>query len=125
MTIPFNTSIIGELNGCPNQVIAIAKHTANRNPVVQLTTTREIGESDDSFIYRLRINLRSLIATHGHNHHLTLYCRDKSDIDELTNDEDQNISRKLWYISDNNQSQADRVKALSLILDTHYGICRH
>ncbi|MFH1658554.1 MAG: hypothetical protein ABIG35_04495 [Pseudomonadota bacterium] len=122
MNIELNQSVIGNLNCSTNQVIAIAWQTDKRNPVVQSTTTREIGESDESFFERLRISIRTLIAPYGYNHHVTLHCRDQRGNDELTNDEYQNISRKLWFISDNSPNHAERVKALSLLADMNKNI---
>lgn len=120
MEIEFNQSIIGHLNCWTNQVIAIAWQTNERKPVVQSTTTREIDESDEIFFERLRISIRRLIAPFGYNHHVTLHCRDKRGNDELTNDEYQNISRKLWFISDNSPNHLERVKALSLLADMNH-----
>lgn len=117
MNIELNLSVIGDLNYRTNQVVTIAWQTDKRNPAVQSTTTREIGESDKSFFERLRISIRRLIASYGYNHHATLHCRDKRGNDELTNDEYQNISRKLWFISDNSPNHLERVKALSLLAD--------
>lgn len=122
MIIEFNLSIIGDFNSRTTQVIAIASHTKSNNPVVQSTTTREIAEADDSFINRLRSNIRALIAPYGYDHHVTLHCRDTSGTDVLTNDKYQNISRKLWHISKNSSNHAKRVKALSELLDMYNGI---
>lgn len=117
--IELNLSVIGALEGCPVQVIAIAKHTNTRNPVVQSTTTREIGESDESYIDRLRYNIRALVAPYGYAHHVTLFCRYERGDDALINDNYQNSVRALWPIAKHSPDHAERVKALSLLLDMH------
>ena len=119
MVIDLNLSVCGELDSCTNQVIAIAKHTNTKEPVVQSTTTRELGESDESFICRLRCNIRGLIASYGYAHHVTLLCRNVRGCDALTKDKYQNNVRNLRYISNNSRNHAERVKALSLLFDMH------
>jgi hypothetical protein len=119
MIIKINHSTIGELNNRVNQVISIARHTNTRSPVVQSTTTRGLDESYDAFITRLHATIRNLIAPYGYEHHVVLHCREKHGTDALTDDEYQNISRKLWFISVHSPNQAERVKALSVLLDMH------
>lgn len=122
MIIEFNISIVGDLTSRTAQVIAIAKHTKTNNPVVQSTTTREMSESEESFINRLRANIRALITPYGYDHHVVLHCRDIPGTDVLTNDKYQNTSRKLWYISKNSSDHAERVNALSLIAEMNFAI---
>lgn len=112
MEIKFNLSIVGELDSHTKQVIAIARHTKSHTPPVQSTTTRAIDESDDAFIRRLRSAIRKLIAPFGYEHHVVLHCRDKNGAAYLTNDQYQNITRRLWFVSENSKNHLERVNAL-------------
>ena len=117
MVIDLNLSVIGGLEACPIQVIAVAEDTKTKSPVVQLTTTRENSESEYLFICRLRGNIRHLVAPYGYAHHVTLHCRYKRGYDALVNDEYQNISKRLWFIADHSPNHVARVKALSRLMD--------
>lgn len=119
MIIPLHISIIGELDSRTNQAIAIAKQTSTNNPVVQSTTIRETGETDESFVARIRCNIRTLIAPFGYEHRVVLHCRETRQLDYFSNDEHQNITRKLWHIANNSPNQGERVKALIQIYDMY------
>lgn len=117
MQIPLNLAAIGAQNECPVQVIARVHSTNKRLPITQVTTTKHKEETDESYIYRLRNNLRTLITPYGYAHQIVLFCRYKICNDQFSNDEFQNISAQLRHIAQNSENHMERVKALSLHMD--------
>lgn len=117
MEIPLNLSIIGEQNGCLIQAIARVQSTNEKLPITQITTTRHEAETDESYILRLRNNLKTLIKPYGYAHLIVIFCRYEIRNDLLSNDSFQNISAKLKHIAENSENHMERVKALSMHLD--------